>query len=126
MNFTQNEKISQVTYETLVVGIDISSETYYVRAFDFRGREVGKLFKFCSDILGFADFMAWIDKVKSQTGITSVIIGAEPTAEYWFTLAEYLKDKELRFVFVVQCTLNEQKSLTITTQAKQTARTQKL
>ena len=28
MNFTQNEKISQVTNETLVVGIDISSENY--------------------------------------------------------------------------------------------------
>ena len=88
MNFTQNEKISQVTDETLVVGIDISSETHYARAFDFRGREVGRVFKFCSDIVGFANFTAWIDKVKSQTGKTSVIIGAEPTAEYWFTLAE--------------------------------------
>lgn len=35
MNFTQNEKISQVTNTTLVVGIDISSETHYARAFDW-------------------------------------------------------------------------------------------
>lgn len=32
MDFTQNEKISQVTHRTLVVGIDISSETHYARA----------------------------------------------------------------------------------------------
>lgn len=111
MSITQNEKISQVTDETLVVGIDISSETHYARAFDFRGREVGKVFKFCSDIEGFADFTAWIDKVKAQTSKTSVIIGAEPTAEYWFTLAEYLKDNELKFVFVSPMHVKRSKEL---------------
>lgn len=100
MSITQNEKISQVSETTLVVGIDISSETHYARAFDFRGREVGKLFKFCSDIAGFAAFEQWIEKTKAQASKTSVIIGAEPTAEYWFTLAEYLKTRNLKFVFV--------------------------
>ena len=37
MSITQNEKISQVKDTTLVVGIDISSETHYARAFDWRG-----------------------------------------------------------------------------------------
>lgn len=100
MNCTQNEKISQVSDETMVVGIDVSSETHYARAFDFRGREVGKVFKFCSDAAGFSDFTAWIERVKLSSNKTSVIIGAEPTAEYWFTLAEYLKVSELKFVFV--------------------------
>lgn len=40
MNFTQNEKISQVSEETLVIGIDIASETHYARAFDWRGIEL--------------------------------------------------------------------------------------
>lgn len=39
MNYTQNEKIEQVTDTTLVVGVDIGSQTHYARAFDNRGRE---------------------------------------------------------------------------------------
>ena len=37
---------------------------------------------------------------KSKSEMTGVIIGAEPTAEYWFTFAEYLKVNYMRFVFV--------------------------
>ena len=36
MNFTQNEKLNQVTTKTLVIGVDIGSETHYARAFDWR------------------------------------------------------------------------------------------
>ena len=42
MNNTQNHKINQVSEETLVVGIDIGSETHYARAFDWRGIEYSK------------------------------------------------------------------------------------
>ncbi len=44
MNYTQNEKIEQVTDTTLVVGVDIGSQTHYARAFDNRGRERTKRF----------------------------------------------------------------------------------
>lgn len=36
MNYTQNEKIEQVTDATLVVGVDIGSQTHFARAFDNR------------------------------------------------------------------------------------------
>lgn len=42
MNYTQNEKIEQVTDTTMVVGVDIGSQTHYARAFDNRGRELTK------------------------------------------------------------------------------------
>ena len=42
MNYTQNEKIEQVTDTTMVVGVDIGSLTHYARAFDNRGRELTK------------------------------------------------------------------------------------
>jgi transposase len=42
MNYTQNEKIEQATDTTLVVGVDIGSQTHYARAFDNRGRELTK------------------------------------------------------------------------------------
>ena len=40
MNFTQNERIKQVTSDTLIVGGDVGSQTHFCRAFDWRGVEV--------------------------------------------------------------------------------------
>lgn len=57
MSITQNEKISQVKDTTLVVGIDISSETHYARAFDWRGLELAKVFKCESASYGFENFL---------------------------------------------------------------------
>lgn len=42
MNYAQNEKIEQVTDTTMVVGVDIGSQTHYARAFDNGGRELTK------------------------------------------------------------------------------------
>ncbi len=33
---TQNAKIASITKKTLIVGIDVGSETHYARAFDWR------------------------------------------------------------------------------------------
>jgi len=33
---TQNAKIASITEKTLIVGIDVGSETHYARAFDWR------------------------------------------------------------------------------------------
>ena len=60
MDYTQNSKIEQVKESTLVIGIDIGSETHYARAFDWRGRELTKkVFCFSSDIEGFSAFYEW-------------------------------------------------------------------
>ena len=39
---TQNAKIASITEKTLVLGIDVGSETHYARAFDWRKYEVFK------------------------------------------------------------------------------------
>lgn len=58
---TQNTKIETITETTLVIGIDIGSETHYARAFDHRGYEYSKkLFKFSNDEAGFVTFKSWI------------------------------------------------------------------
>ena len=57
MNYTQNDKIEQVADTTLVVGVDIGSQTHYARAFDNRGKELTKkVFSFGNDIEGFNTF----------------------------------------------------------------------
>ena len=53
MKRTQNEKISQIKNETLVVGIDMGKETHYARAFDYRGIELAKLLIFSNTAEGF-------------------------------------------------------------------------
>lgn len=100
MSLAQNEKIRQVTDETIVVGVDIASETHYARVFDNRGIEFGRVFSFGSNREGFDQFSARVSKLMTDNGKTTVIIGAEPTGHYWFTFGAYLKEKGVRLVFV--------------------------
>ncbi len=93
MNYTQNEKIEQVTDTTMVVGVDIGSQTRYARAFDNRGRELTKrVFAFKNDIEGFNSFNRWAETLKKENNKTAVLIGCEPTGHYWFAFAKYVND----------------------------------
>lgn len=96
MKYTQNEKIFQVTEETLIVGVDIASETHYARAFDHRGVEVGKLLKFSNDAEGFGQFTAWVRAIEEKCSKTKVMVGMEPTGHYWFNIAQKLKDHSMK------------------------------
>ena len=101
MNYTQNEKIEQVTDTTMVVGVDIGSQTHYARAFDNRGRELTKrVFSFQNDIEGFNSFNLWAETLKKENGKTDVLIGCEPTGHYWFAFAKYVKDHRKTLVMV--------------------------
>ncbi len=101
MNYTQNEKIEQVTDTTLVIGVDIGSRTHYARAFDNRGRELTKkVFTFNNDIEGFNSFYHWADAIRTENNKTIVIIGCEPTGHYWFALANYVSDRQMMLVMV--------------------------
>src|SRR5690554_1925249 len=100
MKYNQNTKILQVTEGTLIVGVDIASELHYARAFDWRGVELGKVFKFENSAEGFLDFHAWIERLKRQAQKECVLVGAEPTGHYWFGLASYLKKQDIKVVLV--------------------------
>ena len=46
MNLTQNDRLKQVTFDTLIVGVDVGSKTHFCRAFDWRGFEIShRVFK---------------------------------------------------------------------------------
>ena len=101
MNYTQNAKIEQVTETTLVIGIDIGSQTHYARAFDNRGLELTrKVFSFANDLEGFNSFNQWAERIKTETAKTNVLIGCEPTGHYWFALAKYVRDHQMTLVMV--------------------------
>ncbi len=64
---TQNAKIKSITEKTLIVGIDVGSETHYARAFDWRNIEFSKKpFAFSNDEAGFASFKAWLEDIKEK------------------------------------------------------------
>jgi transposase len=93
MNCTQNEKLLQITPETLVVGVDIGSEYHFARAIDFRGYEYSKgAYKFSNDGNGFKAFDNWVADLMKQQGKTKVIVGMEPTGHYWYGLGNHLED----------------------------------
>lgn len=100
MKYTQNEKILQVNEKALVIGADIASEIHYARAFDNRGIELGKLFKFSNDAEGFRNLMTWLVELKQKNQKQKIIVGIEPTGHYWFTLAQYLQEHGIKIVLV--------------------------
>jgi transposase len=87
MKYTQNFKISQVTENTLVIGVDIAKSKHYARAFDWRGMELSKVVSFRTDKRGFRRFQEWAEEIASETGKDKIIVGMEPTGHYWFTFA---------------------------------------
>jgi len=100
MNFTQNDKLNQLSERSIVIGVDIASELHYARAFDWRGVELGKVFKFANSAEGFKAYYAWIERLKRQTQKDCIVVGAEPTGHYWFGLASYLKEQNIKLVLV--------------------------
>jgi transposase len=108
MKRTQNEKILQIKFETLVVGIDIGKETHYARAFDCRGIELSKLLRFSNTNQGYEDLENWMQGIMKEYRKTEAIVGFEPTGHYWFTLGDHLQRKGHRLGIVnpfhVKCT----------------------
>jgi len=100
MKYTQNDKIMQITENTLVIGVDVASELHYARAFDYRGIEYGRLLKFSNDGEGFAAFVEWIGKLRAAHSKNHIMVGMEPTGHYWFTFAQHLKDHQTKIVLV--------------------------
>ncbi|MBR5650322.1 IS110 family transposase [Pseudobutyrivibrio sp.] len=118
MNCKQNERINQVKESTLVVGIDIGSTTQYARAFDWRGIELGKVFKFSNSREGFDAFKSWMQWLQDKYKKSDVIVGIEPTGHYWFDLGAYLEDGGILLVMVNPYAVKQTKELDDNSQSK--------
>ena len=98
---TQNAKIKSITEKTLIIGIDIGSETHYARAFDWRNYEYSKKpFAFNNDEEGFETFRSWMNEIAEKHGKDTVIPGMEPTGHYWLNLGAYLQEQGMKPVHV--------------------------
>lgn len=100
MNYKQNDRLNQLTDETLNVGVDIAKEFYVARAQDARGIELGELIKFNNSLSGYLEFESWIKEIKVDEQKKQVIIGMEPIGHYWLNIARYLKANDYTVVTV--------------------------
>ncbi|WP_163103226.1 IS110 family transposase [Peribacillus alkalitolerans] len=100
MNYNQNEKIAQITSQTLIIGVDIAKFKHVARAQDFRGMEFSAPCYFENTKQGFQLFLQWIHHLKQEQNMEKVIVGMEPTGHYWLNLAHILKENEIKFVAV--------------------------
>lgn len=100
MNYTQNQKISQITPSTLIVGIDVAKEKHVARFQDDRGLEFGKRLIFENRIHGFQTLLDCVKRHQNDNHKDHVIFGMEPTGHYWLNLAYFLKAKGYDVVLV--------------------------
>ena len=118
MNYTQNEKIEQITETTLVVGVDIGSRSHYARAFDWRGRELSKVLKFANCRDGFDRFHKWVVELQAAQKKDKAVVGAEPTGHYWFALRDYLEAASIQLVLVNPYHVRQSKEMDDNSQTK--------
>lgn len=112
MNVTQNDRIMQVTSDTLIVGVDVGSQTHFCRAFDWRGFELSRrVFKFSNTGVGFLTFLRWTEELMNKTGMKKVLVGCEPTGCYWLTFQKFLQAHGAQLVTVNPFTVNRSKEL---------------
>ncbi len=112
MNLTQNDRLNQVTAETLVIGVDIGSQEHYARAFDWRGIEFTKrAFRFSNTRVGFLTFLRWLQELQGKCRKEEVIVGCEPTGCYWLTFQKFLQDHGVKLVTVNPYSVKRSKEL---------------
>lgn len=95
----------------MVVGIDIGSTNHYARAFDWRGIELARIFKFSNSGEGFGRLSHWMQGICERHGKTKIIVGIEPTGHYWFTLGRYLREQGIKLVMVNPYAVKQTKEL---------------
>lgn len=111
MNYTQNEKINQITPSTLIIGIDIAKDQHVARAQSDRGLEFGKRLFFENRIHGFELLIDWARRHAKENEKDHLIFGVEPTGHYWLNLAYYLKARGFDFVVVNPMHVKKSKEL---------------
>ena len=101
MKSTQNKKIEQVKESTMVVGIDVGSETHYFRAFNWRGIQLTKkAISFPNTNEGFEFFNSVLGGLLKENSLSDIIVGLEPTGHYWFDLGQFMNCNKIKFVMV--------------------------
>ncbi len=97
----RNAKISSITADTLVVGVDVASERHYMRAFSDKGIELSKkAFRFANSREGFEEALNWILELMVENDKNEVVMGLEPTGHYGMNLQKWMTEHNVLVVTV--------------------------
>ena len=118
MNSNTNEKINQVSENTLVIGIDIAKHKHFACAVDDRGRVLQKSFPIFQSRMGFEAFYERLLALKAIHEKQDILVGFEPTGHYWMNLAAFLMNYGIPFVMVNPMHVNRSKELDDNLQTK--------
>ncbi|UOQ50144.1 IS110 family transposase [Gracilibacillus caseinilyticus] len=111
MHYKQNEKILQLSEQTLIIGVDIAKERHVARAQDYRGIQFGKVLYFDNSLEGFQRFECWRKELAGQHNKSDWIIGMEPTGHYWLPFTYWLMEKQYKVVVVNPAHVKKSKEL---------------
>ncbi|MCM3704041.1 IS110 family transposase [Paenibacillus macerans] len=105
MKFTRNDKTNQrierITMQHAIIGIDIAKEKHVAQVTNFRGIVLTRRhLTFANTLEGFEKLLSFVREVQAKHGLSSVIVGLEPTGHYWFNLAHWLQQQGIEVVLV--------------------------
>ena len=100
MKDSQNKKLMAIEVGTLVVGVDIAKAVQWARFVDYRGAELSKALRFNNTIEGFKSIVAKMENIRKTCSLTEIIVGMEPTGNYWKPLANFLIANDVEVVTV--------------------------
>jgi len=100
MKDSQNKKLMAIDTGTLVVGIDIAKSVQWARFVDYRGMELSKALRFNNTIDGFKRIVEKCTSLKKSYNFKKIIVGMEPTGNYWKPLANFLIANNVEVVTV--------------------------
>ncbi|WP_341299573.1 IS110 family transposase [Lysinibacillus sp. FSL H8-0500] len=118
MHSNTNQKINQVSEQTLVIGIDIAKHKHFACAIDDRGRVLQQSFPIAQSRIGFEGFYERLLALKAAHGKQEILVGFEPTGHYWMNLAAFLTNYGIPFVMVNPMHVNRSKELDDNLQTK--------
>ncbi|MCL6459624.1 MAG: IS110 family transposase [Gorillibacterium sp.] len=107
----QNQRITRISEETLVIGADIAKKIHVARAVDYRGIELGKDCVFHNDREGLTKLASWMKALQKEHQKADIVFGIEPTGHYWFPLAAFLEGQNIKVVIVNPHHVNKSKEL---------------
>lgn len=123
----KNEKISFINDDMLILGCDIGSETHYLRAIDFRGRELSReAFSFANSMEGFQSAKTWALDLAAIHKKNQIVLGLEPTGHYWFCLTAWMISNGISVVQVNPYAVKQTKEIEDNSQLKDDRKDPKL
>jgi len=109
--FRQLRKEIRGSEEHLIVGIDVAKEKHYAYFGTATGKSLLRKLIFENSMEGFGTLLHRASAIMSQEGLTKVVYGVEPTADYHKPLGEFLISNGQTLVLVSNSAVKQNREL---------------